>query len=162
MTFNKLVNGTQLRSTHLWFAALTLPQMGSTALCPLPKRYTYMTKIVVSSIALFLIVSCATTIEKRIVRKELVLPKIEFEHLVKAKEISEEELSLLEEKYTAYEQEIPESKYDINELYMQNCIVIDETPQFENVVKLRIVGAEERWVPIEGKVTKVIHFRMSE
>lgn len=35
---NKLQQGTQLRSAHLWLAALTLPQMGSAPSGPCARR----------------------------------------------------------------------------------------------------------------------------
>ncbi len=74
------------------------------------------------------------------------------------------EAELLVNKHPVWEQPkmMREYEQEPEDWFVCGISVVDgyEIDGFDNAAKFRVVGATEGWIPIDGKVTKVLHLQM--
>ena len=94
----------------------------------------------------------------------LKIPVEDLEFLKEKEFLSAMEAELLINKYTVWEQPRSQGQNTIepdNWFYCGGIVIRDYEPDdFDDAAKFRVVGVTEDWIPIEGKVTRVLHLQM--
>jgi len=90
----------------------------------------------------------------------LRIPSDDLETLKNREYISAMEAELLIKKYKVWEK--PQTQ-EHELVYFDYGVDFDpfvEAEPHDNATKFRIVGVTEEWIPIDGKVTKVLHIQL--
>lgn len=98
----------------------------------------------------------------------IAIPIADLENLQVAKELSSEEIDQVINKYSVNDDQLEAiiSK-ETGNLPGHNYLVCggvywESSNLSQNSIKFKVTGVTDKWIPIEGKVKRVLHFRMSE
>lgn len=119
---------------------------------------------------IFLIQACSTSQSigdgfNHLTIENYVLPEIEFQRLSKAKSISRMDIENLLKRNAIEDGEIDESfsPPDSEERRFFCGLIVESEAErlYREGSKFRVVGVTEKWIPIEGKVSKVLHLKLA-
>lgn len=125
-------------------------------------------KKVFACLALTVLTACSsqlpkTATESAAMMLPLVIPKSELERVLEQRQITLAEAKQLA---VAYEIKAPEGVLkaleDLDHLNYAFCGGVYWDGEMEQASLMSLVGVTEKWIPIDGTVTRVLHFKLHQ